>query len=406
MRRILFHESSLNGKVGGSHHSLLLLVKQLNQAKYEKVVVFNSDMALRSEFEKHCKVIIWKGLSAAHFAGLGSREGWNGKFRSLPGLMGNAANTFYRSSRMFYNDILLGTKVICDYALLLKREKSDLFHQNNSFDPYWNVAARLCGVPAVQHIRGVSGTTTYAPFCHLSAKVICISESVKTRILELGIDPKKVVRIYNAVDCRTFRPTRDPQDVRAELGVGPSEHLVSLFGNIQQWKGQITLAEASVHLRKKYKGIRCVLFGEIIEQDYAEEIKRLIHAKGLEDVVLFAGYKSDVANWMNASDVIVHASIKPEPFGRVLIEAMTIGKPVIGAGIGAVPEIVENRVSGLLFQPGDHGQLCDQIDFLLSHPDEAERLGKNAACRIRKLFDVQQQISAIESLYEDIFNRR
>jgi glycosyltransferase involved in cell wall biosynthesis len=406
MKRILFHESSLNGKVGGSHHSLLLLVKQLNPSKYEKVVVFNSDMALRSEFEKHSKVVIWKGLSAAHFAGLGAREGWNGKFRSFPGIMGNAANTVYRNSRMFYNDVLLGTKVIMDYALLLKREKSDLFHQNNSFDPYWNMAARICGVPAVQHVRGVSGKTTYAPFCHLSSRVICISDSIKKRILELGIDPKRVVRIYNAVDCRAFRPTRDPQDVRAELGIDRSEHMVSLFGNIQQWKGQITLAEASVELRKTYNRIRCVLFGEIIEQDYAEEIKRLIRAKGLEDVFLFGGYKSDVVNWMNASDVIVHASVKPEPFGRVLIEAMTIGKPVIGAGIGAVPEIIENKVSGLLFQPGDHEELRDRIDFLLSHPDEAERLGKNAACRVREVFDAQQQISAIESLYEEIFKRK
>jgi glycosyltransferase involved in cell wall biosynthesis len=403
MRRILFHENSVDGKVGGSHQSLLLLVKRLNPAVYEKVIMFNSDMALRPEFEKCGRVIIWKGLSTVHFAGQGVREGWDHKFHFNPQPFRDLANFLYYNGRMFYSDIILGLTLVWNYYHFLKRENIHILHLNNSFDPYWNMAAALRRIPIIQHVRGI-GATFYPPFCHLSTKVICISEDIKEKVLARGIAPRKVVLIYNAVDFETFRATREPHEVRARLGIKNSERLISLFGNIQQWKGQETLVKACIRLKKKYNRIRCVLFGDIIQEDYARQIRHLVENEKLGDTFLFAGYTNEVANWMNASDVVVHASVQPEPFGRVLIEAMAIGKPIIGADIGAVPEIIENTVSGLLFEPGNDEQLANRIDFLLSHPNEARRLGKNGQRRVRTLFNVQQQMNVIERLYEDVLH--
>jgi glycosyltransferase involved in cell wall biosynthesis len=402
-KKILYFDNSLDGVVGGSHHSLLLLVKNLDPEKYEKVVVLNSDMALRTEFDECSKVIIWKGLSACHFAGLGERRGWSSKFNFLPKPVARPANFLYKNTMIFYNDLLRGAGIVKDCVSLLRKEKVQLAHLNNSFEPYWISAAKLCGVPVVQHVRGFSGGV-YAPFCHLTAKVVCISNDVKSKMLEMGINPTKIVRIYNAVDCASFRPTRSASVMRAQLGLSPTEHVVALFGNIQRWKGQETLVKACAQLKKKQKNVRCVLFGAIIEEDYARELKQIAETEEVTDSFIYAGYTGEVANWMNAADIIVHASVE-EPFGRVLIEAMSLGKPVIGASSGAVPEIIEHKVNGLLFEPGNHGQLADHIDFLLSHPDMAERFGVNGSRRARLLFDVHQHVQEIEKLYDEVLNR-
>ncbi len=405
MKRILFFDGSLDGKVGGSHHSLLLLVKHLDSSRYRKIVVLNSDNALRAELGKHCEsVITWNGPSAAYFAGLAQKNGWDTRFSSWPGPADRILNWFHKNARAVFNDIALGALVTVRYLRLLKQEEIDILHLNNWFDPYWTVAAKLARVPVIQHIRGIV-PSTYAPFCHWTAKVICISEDIKKRLIQDKINPDKVVRIYNALDPEEFRPEKDPEAVRSELGLKGSEPVVAMFGNIQRWKGQETVIKACQRLRQQYPSLACVLFGETIEHDYARELRELAISRGMNGHVKFAGYRNDVADCMNASDIIVHASIQPEPFGRVIIEAMCLGKPVIAADDGAVPEIVEDGISGLLYEPGNDKQLGKQIDFLLSHPTDAARMGQNAASRAREHFDIRQQIDRIMDIYEEVLNR-
>jgi len=399
MRRILYHESSMDGCVGGSHHSLLLLVKNLDPKKYEKVVIFNSDMALRPDFERFSKVIVWKGMSAVQFAGLGRTT--NGKFNFLPAALAKPLDFIYRYGRNFYIDIILGAKVTKDYYSLLRRQNISLVHLNNFFEPYLTLAATFGGIPVVQHVRGI-GSSTYAPLCHLPKKIICISDYIEKRVLTLGIHSEKVVRIYNAVDCRSFHPTRNPVELRLQMGISESDHMVTLFGNIQRWKGQDVLVKACIRLKRTFKRIKCVLFGEFLEEDYAREIRQQAEAGGLADSLILPGYTHEIADWMHAADIVVHASTKPEPFGRVLIEAMAVGTPVIGTKLGAVPEMIEDKETGLLYEAGKDDQLAEAIEFLLTHPAEAKRFGQKGMARVRRLFDVQEQAKQIQGIYEQV----
>lgn len=398
MKRILYFDNSDTGKVGGSHHSLLLLVKHLDSSKYEKIVVLNSDNALRPEFEKYCeKVIVWNGLSANSFWGITGRD-LNPKFKKLGDKAYRVVNSLAKKSRMVKNDIGLGAYIAARYFALLRRERIDLLHLNNWFDPYWILAATLRRIPIIQHTRGASGFF-YPPFCHWVDKVICISDDVAGKILKGGISPNKIVRIYNAIDTNEFRPQRDASEVRSELGIGGSHPVVAIFGNIQRWKGQDVVIRACSRLKAKYPKLVCVLFGDIIEEDFAAELQALAHSENLNGNVIFGGYRPDVADCMNASDIIVHASTSPEPFGRVIIEGMTLGKPVVASADGAAPEIIENETSGLLFAPGDWTEMAGKIDFLLRNPEKANKLSINAMKRATQKFDISGQIKYVEDVY-------
>jgi glycosyltransferase involved in cell wall biosynthesis len=315
--------------------------------------------------------------------------------------MSRFLNRLLKTLAIILNDVFSGALITFRYLALLRRESIDLLHLNNWFDPYWITAAKLARVPIIQHIRGIA-SSNYYPFCHWPNKVICISRDIRERLIQRGIDPGKIAQIYNAIDSEEFRCEREPKVVRSEIGINDSSPLVAIFGNIKRWKGQDLVVRACAKLKGKYPSIKCVLFGEARDEDYHSEIEELAARRENGGLVVFAGYRADVADCMNASDIIIHASISPEPFGRVVIEAMTLGKPVVASNGGAIPEIIEDGVSGLLFEPGNAEELSQRIDFLLQHPEKASRLGENAIQRVSKDFDIKKQVALIEEIYGEI----
>ncbi|MCG7911613.1 MAG: glycosyltransferase family 4 protein, partial [Candidatus Thiodiazotropha taylori] len=94
--------------------------------------------------------------------------------------------------------------------------------------------------------------------------------------------------------------------------------------------------------------------------------------------------------------------IDPEPFGRVLIEAMSLSKPLIASNDGAIPEIVEHEKTGLTFTPGDHDHLADSVIRLLQDRDYAEQIGKAGFDRLMDHFHINVNVQKTESLYERI----
>ena len=107
---------------------------------------------------------------------------------------------------------------------------------------------------------------------------------------------------------------------------------------------------------------------------------------------------------MSALDVVLHTSIDPEPFGRVLIEAMALEKPLIGARAGAVPEIVEEGVTGLLFTPGDQNDLTDKVLTMLRGPTFARAMGQRGRERLEERFHINSNVRSTERLYDSILS--
>jgi glycosyltransferase involved in cell wall biosynthesis len=150
--------------------------------------------------------------------------------------------------------------------------------------------------------------------------------------------------------------------------------LVGMFGRITPWKGQKILIQALA----KLPNLTAVIVGDALftEEDrrYKQELVELAERLGLAARVQFAGFQPDILPFLKAVDVVVHCSVSPEPFGRVIVEAILAGKPVIAARAGAPLEIIQHGVTGLLVAPGDTEELVRAIEQLLDNRSWAESL--------------------------------
>jgi glycosyltransferase involved in cell wall biosynthesis len=138
---------------------------------------------------------------------------------------------------------------------------------------------------------------------------------------------------------------------------------------------------------------------------YAQDIHRFVEKHALQSQVIFAGSRGDVADLMVAMDIVVHASIRPEPFGRVILEGMALGKAVIATDMGGVPEFVQNGVTGRLVPPNNHRLLARAIVELLEDPAYRKRLGQNGREEVEQRFVMQRHVRDVTEAYGGLAGR-
>jgi len=215
--------------------------------------------------------------------------------------------------------------------------------------------------------------------------------------------------IYNAIDIDEFRSrvTKDRLRICEEFGIEDTVPLIGLVANFQEWKGQLTVVNAMHMLRQKHEDVFCLLIGavSIFKQDreYFDTITNEIKSKGLGRNIITTGYRKDIPDLINSLDILVHSSIEPEPFGRVLLEGMCLQKAVIATDIGGPREIIENGVSGILVPPNDPNALSDKIEYLLDHFDIRQDIGNEALKRVKEKFGIAQFSTEINSFYDETF---
>jgi glycosyltransferase involved in cell wall biosynthesis len=211
-----------------------------------------------------------------------------------------------------------------------------------------------------------------------AAGIIANSEATANAYRKAGGRNRKMRVIPNGFDIEDFRLSSEPEvdGVRASLG-DEDEFLVGLFGRITAWKGQRVLIQALGLLPQ----VKAVVVGDALfteqDQQYKRELVDLCRHLGVADRVHFTGFQQNVLPFLHAVDLVVHCSIAPEPFGRVIVEAQLAGKPVIAARSGAPTEIIEDGVNGLLVTPGNPEDLATAIWALLMDPAWAGSMASN-----------------------------
>src|SRR4051794_3831846 len=146
-------------------------------------------------------------------------------------------------------------------------------------------------------------------------------------------------------------PPEAVQSARAELGATNDEVVIGVFGRLQRWKAQdVFLAAASIvgaaRPRTRFVVVGGAMFG--LEPEYFVGLRAAAAATGFSDRIVFTDYRQDVAPFMAACDIICHTSRVPEPFGMVVIEGMSLGKPVIATRGGGPSEIIAEPDQGIL----------------------------------------------------------
>ena len=227
--------------------------------------------------------------------------------------------------------------------------------------------------------------------------VIANSEATAAAFAGLGGRRNRLAVVHQGIDEAPFAavPEATVAALRAELGA-PSGPLVGVFGRVAAWKGQAMFLDAL----EKIPGAIGVVVGDALfgEQAFAEALNHQVARLGLQDRVRFLGFRADVPALMRAMDIIVHSSIAPEPFGRVVVEGMMAGRPVIAAAAGGVLEILNDGVTGFLYEPGDASALAAKLKQVLDSPELAARVAQMGQAHARLNFSAAAHICRVEEI--------
>jgi glycosyltransferase involved in cell wall biosynthesis len=137
---------------------------------------------------------------------------------------------------------------------------------------------------------------------------------------------------------------------------------------------------------------------------YADELRAFVAEHALGQNVVFTGTRDDVGDVMNCMDVVAHTSVRGEPFGRVIIEGMCVGKPVVATRAGGVPEFVHDGENGLLVAPDDSTALAVVLRRLFDDPVLRDRLSTAAVQSVRD-FSVEHHVAEVTRIYDRVARR-
>jgi len=270
------------------------------------------------------------------------------------------------------------------------------------------VAGKLARRPVVWHLRDIVSPEHFGgkqlaiiKWCARLglSHVIANSAASARAFAELTqFDDKRIDVVFNGISAAPFDALRDvPQaTLRERLNLPQDAFLVGSFSRLARWKGQHVLLEAMVlnpHMHAVLVG--APLFGE---DQYEIELHAFVAANKLGGRVHFLGFQHDIPACMCAVDAVVHTSITPEPFGRVIVEGMLAQRPVVAARAGGVLEIVDDYENGVLCTPGDAHALADALAELRSNAELRERLVKNGYRTALSRFGTEAYVESVERI--------
>ena len=231
------------------------------------------------------------------------------------------------------------------------------------------IAAAVSRRPLVFHLHDILSTQHFSKtnlnvviaLANLfSSLVIANSDATKQAFIEAGGKANLVDVVYNGFHAdRYVEQPHVRSHLRKELKVN-DRFVVGCFSRLSPWKGQHILIESLAQLPEN---VTVLLVGEALygEDNYVQQLHTQIAKAGLGDRVKFLGFRSDVPALMQACDVIAHTSTSAEPFGRVIVEAMLSRCPVIATAAGGAIELIHDRQTGWLVEPGNVNALTTAI---------------------------------------------
>lgn len=244
----------------------------------------------------------------------------------------------------------------------------------------------------------------------LDDRIIVLSDYVGRYVVEAGhVLPAKVRLVYYGI--RLDRPlalsTGQAREARREFGFPPDGPLLLSVGRLDPQKDHPTLIAAMGKVVRRVPEARLLIVGgrQLGDAAYERELHYQAERPEVAGKVVFAGERKDVPRLMAACDVFTLAS-RWEGFGLVFVEAMAASKPVVATRVSAIPEVVENGVTGLLVPPRDPDALAEALIRLCEDPAERRRLGSNGYHRVRQRFTADRMVEETLAVYHEALAER
>jgi glycosyltransferase involved in cell wall biosynthesis len=300
----------------------------------------------------------------------------------------------------FIRNLIFIRKIILKYDI-------HIIHTNSGVVPAPAMAARITARKHIWHIREWFGDfKRFWPFysayiTRFSDKVVCVSKTMADQFHE----HKKVMSIYNGFEIpRISAEVSIPEGLQQSLN--QAELVLGCTSRIRLIrKGQEYLIEAiGIVSQRTRKNIQAILIGDYVPgyEWQKENITALIEKYQLEDRIHFLGHLTNPIPYYKLFDVFVLPSGEPEPFGGVIMEAMSLGLPVIGSNAGGTTEQIANNQNGYLFDNKNAEDLANKIELFLNDPSSIKLFGNCSRERIEKYFSLDLHEENILRLYEEI----
>ena len=296
----------------------------------------------------------------------------------------------------------------------ISAERPDVVHSNGFKAHVLAAWAAPESVPIIWHVRDYVGnrpamSRLLAMHSHRCAVAVTNSRSVADDLRAACPQILKTVPIYNGIDLDTFNPVGASADLDGLAALTTSDSAVvrvGLLATMAQWKGHEIFLRALAMLPSELPVRGYVIGGSLYStrgsQADIAQLRRVADTLSLNGNVGFTGFVNDPAAAIRALDIVVHASTSPEPFGRVIAEAMACGKPVIMTAAGGALEIVTSGQDAIAIAPGDASALADSIRQLACAAPLRAQLGAAARKTAEHRFDRVRMAHELIPIYEEL----
>jgi glycosyltransferase involved in cell wall biosynthesis len=277
------------------------------------------------------------------------------------------------------------------------------------------VVAALAGLmarrPVIWHLRDVI-TADHFSAAHrrmvrllsnrFVSRVIANSETTREAFILNGGHASRVVTIHNGIAEAPFQSIRrdEVERLKRELGLNGAP-IVGVFSRLARWKGQHVLLDALGGM----PDVHALFVGEALFREdgaYAIALRQQAERLALEHRVHFLGFRHDVPQLLGLVDVVVHTSTSPEPFGRVIVEGMLAGRPVVATRGGGASEIIDDGRTGRLVEPGDAGALAHILNELLHDGGRARAMAEAGRDDAAHRFGLSGMLRKIERCLHEV----
>jgi glycosyltransferase involved in cell wall biosynthesis len=284
-------------------------------------------------------------------------------------------------------------------ARAVREHRAEIVQSTLSTASWWSGwLEHLGGPPSIGHVQGFTSAIWHRRQSHLLA----VSNAVKQHLVDQGIPPERFTVLHNAMSPDDFYAKRDPLIVRAELGADHDTPVVGTFAHLSKKKGHYDLFAAMPTVLRELPNAQFWIVGQ---GQLWHELQEIAKGAGVMQNVRFLGFRRDVADLMNAIDVMALPS-RREPCALVYIEAALSRKPCIACRSGGAPESIEDGQTGLLVPTKDSRAIAEALLTLLTNRDRASKMGLAAYERAVGVFGWDRFIYTLEQVYERVLDER
>lgn len=287
------------------------------------------------------------------------------------------------------------------FLRLFRRERPQVVHVNDLYDFIPAICARAMGIDVVYHIRmfknGRSAGLLAGLVAVVSSRSISVSKAVRTHYFGADPAPRHLV-IHDLARPELMADSNITVLAAQRLPFETRGRCVVAIGRVEPWKGQMAFLEAVALLPAslRHSNTFVIVGGSVPgKHAYFEQVKERAESLG----VLFLGERGDVPRILVNADVSVHCATEPDPFPGVVVESLLAATPTVATGVGGVPEMIIDDVTGLMYIPGDVTGLAAAIESLLAEPKERlDEFGARARNHALDLVDpmlIDAQIAAV-----------